>query len=216
MSSPPEGLLLDVQRGLESLYALAPQAPVTDFVIPDSEAGSYPGGGSRTLVQNRGGSISLGLVLDGSVCEDLTRRDPRAHLDMENIGPFCALIEEVSHFLFLLFRAALDRPVSQLELELQGEVDKYLTAVVFLSLQNEGAVSTRLLELMFRNYRLGEALSPERKERYRAASGLAERYCGWLERSFLRRGRLTDLRREARRFYRMGQREKLEAIAEIH
>jgi len=56
-------------------------------------------------------------------------------------------------------------------------------------------------------------MSAERAERYRTASGLAERYCAHLETQFLRRARLTDLAREARRFYRFGQREKLEAIA---
>jgi hypothetical protein len=121
----------------------------------------------------------------------------------------------VSHFLLLLFRARWDRPVSQLELELQAEVDKYLTAVFFLSLQNEGAVSTRLRTLLFRHYRLAAGVSPERAARYRTASALAERYCGWLESSFLKPARLDNLTREARRFYRMGQREKLEVIAEI-
>jgi hypothetical protein len=216
VSAPPEGLLIDVQRGLESLYALDPQAPVTDFVIPVTEAAAYPGGGSRTLVKEAGDDLSVGLVFDDSVCENLARKDPRAQLDAGNLGSFCALTEEVSHFLYLLYRARLNRPVSQLELELQGEVDKYLTAVFFLSLQNDGAVSTRLRELMFRRYRLDDALTAERRERYIAANGLAERYCTWLEGTFLRRSRIADLTREARRFYRLGQREKLEAIAFIH
>ena len=43
-------LLIDVQRRLESLYALEPQAPVTDFVLGEEEAAGLPGGGSRTLV----------------------------------------------------------------------------------------------------------------------------------------------------------------------
>src|SRR5439155_692812 len=78
------------------------------------------------------------------------------------------------------------RSVTQLELELQGEVDKYLNAVFLLSLQNEGAVSARLRELIFRRYRLAEHLSLEQAERYRTASHLAYRYCGWLEERFLR------------------------------
>jgi hypothetical protein len=215
VNAAPADLLLQVQRGLESLYALEPGAPVTDFVIPTAEAAVYPGGGSRTLVSESADGISVGVVLDSVVCEDLAQRDPRARLDLANMGSFCVLTEEVSHFLFLLFRARWDRPVSQLELEIQAEVDKYLTTVFFLSLQNEGAVSVGLRTLLFRRYRLAEDLSPERAQRYRAASGLAERYCGWLEATFLRPARLAELTREARRFYRLGQREKLEAIAEI-
>jgi hypothetical protein len=215
MSPGPATLLLRVQRGLESLYALEPESPVTDFVIPATEAEAYPGDGSRTLVRENAEGLSLGVVLDGGVCDDLARSDPGGQLDRANLSSFCVLTEEVSHFLLLLFRARWERPVSQLELELQAEVDKYLTAVFLLSLQNEGAVSTRLRALLFRHYRLAEGVSSERAERYRMASSLAERYCGWLESRFLRQARLDDLTREARRFYRMGQREKLEAIAEI-
>jgi hypothetical protein len=211
----PAGLLLDVQRRLESLYALDPEAPVTDFVIPEEEAAAYPGGGSRTLVKDDGGAVSVGVILDGGVCSDLARSDPRVKLSVANLGSFCILTEEVSHFLYLLFCARRDRRVSQLELELQAEVDKYLAAVLFLSLQNEGAVSSSLRHYLFRRWRLAGGVSAERAERYRTASALAERYCAHLEARFLKRGRLTELARETRRFYRLAQREKLETIAEI-
>jgi hypothetical protein len=208
-------LLIHVQRRLESLYALESQAPVTDFLLHEDEAAGLPGGGSRTLVTQEGDDVSLAVVLDGSVGECLVRSDPRVLLDTANLGPFCTLTEEVSHFVYLVFCAHSARSVTQLELELQGEVDKYLSSAFLLSLQNEGAVSARLRELIFRRYRLAENLSVEQAERYRIASGLAYRYCGWLEERFLRPSRLADLAREARRFYRLGQREKLEKIAEL-
>jgi hypothetical protein len=212
----PEGLLLDVQRRLETLYGLEPQAPVTDFLISQEDAVHLPGGGSRTLVREDGDEVSLGVVLEEAVGRDLTEADPRVRLDTRNLGPFATLTEEVSHFVYLAFCARSARQVTELELELQGEVDKYLTAASFLSLQNEGAVSARLRELLFRRYRLAERLTPERAERYRTASDLAYRYCGYLEKRFLRPSRLADLAREARRFYRLGQREKLERIAPLH
>ena len=213
--SPVEGLLLQVQRRLESLYALEPQAPVTAFLIPHEEAARYPGDGSRTLLTQDGDEVSLGVILAGTVHEDLQRADPRVQLDFTNLGPFCTLTEEVSHFVYLSFCAGAARSVTQLELELQGEVDKYLNTVFLLSLQNEGAVSSRLRELLFRRYRIAEGMSAEQVERYRAASDLAYRYCGWLESSFLRPSRMGGLARESRRFYRLGQREKLERIAEL-
>ena len=163
-----------------------------------------------------GDLVSLAVVLEANVGERLERADPRERLDGENLGPFSTLTEEVSHFLYLMYRARASRSATQLELELQAEVDKYLTAAFFLSLQNEGALSTRLRHLLFRSYRLAEGLTPESAERYRMASSLADRYCGWLESRFLRHSRIDDLAREARRFYRLGQREKLETIAAIH
>jgi hypothetical protein len=211
----PHSLLLDVQRRLESLYALEHQAPVTEFLIPQEEAARYPGGGSRTLLKEDDDGVSVGLVFEESVGRRLLEADPRVQLDGDNLGPFATLTEEVSHFVYLLFCARSSRTVTQLELELQAEVDKYLTAVAFLSLQNDGAVSARLREMLFRRYRVAESVSAERAERYRAASALAYRYCGWLESRFLRASRLADLAREARRFYRLGQREKLEKIADL-
>lgn len=211
----PDGLLHDVQRRLESLYALEHEAEVADFMIAEEEAGALPGDGSRTLVTQDGDEISLGVVLDGGVRERLSRSDPRVHLGHENLGPFCTLTEEVSHFLYLLYCARACRSATQLELELQAEVDKYLIAAFFLSLQNEGAVSARLREHLFRRYHLADGVSAERAERYRAANDLAYRYCGFLEDRFLRSSRVAELAREARRFYRLGQREKLERIAAL-
>lgn len=208
-------LAVEVQRRLESLYALTPHAPVTDFLIPTEAARDLPGGGSRTVVHQDGEDIAVGVVLEDGVREELARRDPRRRLDGSNLGPFCTLIEEVSHFVYVLFCAAAERTVTQLELELQGEVDKYLTSVFLLSLQNDGAVSPLLRDRLFRRYRLAEGMTEERRERYRTASHLAYRYCGYLESRYLRPSRLADLARESRRFYRLGQREKLEKIAEI-
>jgi hypothetical protein len=218
LSAPPgpAPLVVDVQRRLEAFYALPAEPPVTDFLIGPEEAAHLPGGGSRTLVRQEGDEVSLAVVLESSVGEHLERADPREKLDGENLGAFSTLTEEVSHFLYLMHRARASRPATQLELELQAEVDKYLTAAFFLSLQNEGALSTRLRHLLFRSYRLADGLTAERAERYRVATSLADRYCGWLESRFLRGARLSELARETRRFYRLGQREKLETIAVIH
>jgi hypothetical protein len=212
VSAAVDGLLLEVQRRLQTLYEVGPQAPVTDFVIQADQAGRFPGGGSRTLVQQDGDDVAVAVFLDDDVRAGLAD-DPRRRLHERNLGPFCTLIEEVSHFVYVLFCAAAARTVTQLELELQAEVDKYLSVAFLLSRQNDGAVSGRLRELLFRRYRLAEGLSPEQEERYRAASHLAYRYCGYLESRFLRRrSGLPDLAREARRFYRLDQRQKLERI----
>jgi hypothetical protein len=213
--SPQRDLLIDLQRSLEAFYALDPQAPVTDFVIPANEAAAYPGGGSRTLVREEAGEIRLGVVFDETTARRLRESDPRVRLDSGNLDPFATATEEVSHFVYLTFCAGSERSITQLELELQAEVDKYLTTRSYLSLQNDGTVARGLRQMLFRRYRLPEGLTPERAERYHAASRLADRYCGWLEACFLRPGRFADLAREARRFYRLGQGEKLVRIDRI-
>ncbi len=205
-----------VQRRLESLYALEPETPVTDYLVPVDAARHLPGGGSRTLVAQDGDGLSVGVVLDDSVGAGLERADPRERIDGSNLGPFTTLTEEVSHFLYVLFRARSDRPVTQLELELQGEVDKYLISLFFFGLREERAVSGRLRQALFARYELAVGLSAESCERYHEASRLANRYCGWLESRYLRDRSREDLARETRRFWRLGQREKLETIASIH
>ena len=210
----PAGLLVDVQRSLEALYALPAEAPVTDFVIPEEQAERLPGGGSRTLVAQEGEWVSVGVVFEKGLGSSLAD-DPRVRLGSHNLGAFSTVTEEVSHFLYVLYCARADRSTTELELELQGEIDKYLTAAFFLSLQNEGALSLTLRTRMFQEYRLADGLSAEQEERYRAASALAFRYCGYLEQRYLRAARLSDLAREARRFYRLGRGQKLERIAAI-
>jgi hypothetical protein len=204
-----------VQRQLESHYALEPEAPVTDYLVAPDAVRHLPGGGSRTLVAQQGDELSVGVVLDASVGAGLERADPRERLDGSNLGPFSTLTEEVSHFLYVLFRARSDRPVTQLELELQGEVDKYLVALFFRGLYEEGALSERLRQLLFARYELVPGLSAESCERYHEASRLANRYCRWLEARYLKRRSREALARETRRFWRLGQREKLETIAAL-
>ena len=205
-----------VQRRLETLYSLEPEVPVTDYLVPAAAASQLPGGGSRTLVTQLGDEVGVGVVLDESVGAGFERTDPRERLDGSNLGSFTTLTEEVSHFLYLLSRARGDRPVTQLELELQGEIDKYLIVLFFRGLADEGALSERLRQLLFERYELAAGLSRESCERYHEASRLANRYCGWLESRYLRRRRSEALAHEMRRFFWLGQREKLETIAAIH
>jgi hypothetical protein len=208
-------LAVEMQRRFEQLYGLEPHSPVSEYLIPHERAARLPGGGSRTLVTEEEGELALGVVLEGSVGSRLAAQDPRVRLSSGNLDPFCTLAEEVSHFVYLLYCARNDRNTTQLELELVGEVDKYLAATHLLSLQDEGALSSSLRELLFRHYRLSDGLSEEQAHRYHKANHLAERYCAFLERRFLRPLHRAGLEREARRFYRLDQRGKVERISSL-
>ena len=106
------------------------------------------------------------------------RRSPRAARRRATSGPSATLTEEVSHFLYVLFCARAERSVTQLELELQGEVDKYLSAVCSCALQDEGAVSPRLRELLFRRYRLARRpVGREGRALPRRPAASPSRYC---------------------------------------
>ena len=165
---------------------------MTEYLIPAREVAHLPGGGSRTLVAQEGDEVSVGVVLDEATRRTSSTSDPRERLDSSNLGAFSTLTEEVSHFLYLLFRARSERPVTRLELELQAEVDKYLIALFFLEPAERGRRLRRGCgSLLFDRYRLAEGLSAESAERYHEASRLARRYCGWLEARYLRSRRLA-------------------------
>ena len=215
MSATLSRVALMAQAQLEGLYALEHQGPITDYVLAPDEARHLPGTGSRTLLHEHEEGVSLAVVFATEVAATLDRSDPREGLDTDNLGAFCTVIEEVSHFLFLAFCARVERSVTRLELELQGEVDKYLTTRLTFPSQGRSSLARRLRGVLFREYRLQPDLTAEQSGRYESASSLADRYCGHLEESYIGEGRLDELERDQRRFYRLGQKQKLERIASL-
>ena len=102
--------------------------------------------------------------------------------------------------------------MTQLELELQGEVDKYLVVLFFRGPEDEGAVSEGLRQLLFDRYQLAAASRPR-------APSATTRPRGSRTAVPVARVALPGpppagaLAREAQKFWRLGQREKLETIA---
>ena len=107
---------------------------------------------------------------------------PWRRLTSRNLDPFCTAVEGVSHFLFLLARYAEDRSVSQLELELQAEVDKFLLCSLMLERQKEWLARRLLSTTLFDRYRLLPGLDDEAAARYHLANRLALQFCRTLRR----------------------------------
>lgn len=165
------------------------------------------------LVTHRG-RTRLGLYIDDAVLARLARRDPLQALTGENIADFWTALEGVSHFCYLMWNARHDRGVSQFELELQGEVDKYVASWWLLRRQHPEHVPRELRHVLFDRTRVDPALDGPRRELYATASRHAARFCARLEaalcsgRPALRRAAITALRR----FYRLGSLRKLRQI----
>jgi hypothetical protein len=173
-----------VQERLERLYALERGPNVIDFVRM-AEAG----GREQLLIREHEDSLELSLEL------------PRqAH----SADDWLQTLEGVSHFVYIVERARTGLPSTQLELELQAEVDKF----VLLALEIQAFGSTEADSLHRLLYERVSYLHPEGSEageRYRLANQLAAR--------FVRRVVSTDQRelrlQLLRRFYRSGQTEKI-------
>jgi len=182
-----------IQLGLENLYRLDRAANVDDFV-------HHAGDGEREglLVRETDGGLELRLHL------------PRLDDAGERLDPICQIIEGVSHFVYLADRASREQTTTQLELELQAEVDKYVVLAASVDGFDE-RTSRRLRERLYERVAYVHAPDTVEGERYRVANDRARRFTGRLEREFIARARYAELRAELRRFFHMSQGDKLRA-----
>src|SRR5205823_13957481 len=114
----------------------------------------------------------------------------------------------VSHFIYAALCARAERPVTQLELELQAEVDKYVTCL----LQTDFASSSALRRRLFVDCAYEPDLDRDEHERYRAANDNAARYAAWLEAEYVVPRKIPEMLGELRRFYREALAAKLAII----
>jgi hypothetical protein len=198
--------LARLQRGLETLYRVDTDVDVHDFVIDEAARDVIaPARKPREqlLVMEDTGEMSLALFIDPAAIRSL-----EAGIGRHNLGDFLLAIEGVSHFIYAILCARSERRVSQLELELQAEVDKYVTCLL-----HDVDTSEALRGRLFADCIYEPDLDHEERERYRVANDNAHRYAAFLEEAFVARGRIPDMLGELRRFYRQGLPGKLATIA---
>lgn len=221
-------MLRAIQGRLGALYDLELAVDVDDFVCDEETARAL--GGDDAM---RRGEVLFVVPEEEGGARVALFVEPRAREvsgdawvgDASSFRRACLAAEGVSHFVYLAFRADHEQAVSELELELQAEIDKWALGVLapvesashplagrgagLLALRDR---SRRLRERLFARARFLDPPGTERGDRYRAAVRLAARYARALEASAIDRGDLVALTRELRRFYRLGAREKIERI----
>ena len=212
--SGPAGTLGRVQRGLEALYRVDTGVEVGDFVVGAElrdALGPVRRPREQLLICEAEGEMELALFIDPRALANLISHDPARRLGDHNLGDFLLAVEGVSHFIYAVWCARAGRSVSQLELELQAEVDKYVTCL--LTTEPAQPVSQALRRRLFGDAVYEPDLDHDEHARYRAANDNAERYAHWLERAFVVPRRIPEMLAELRRFYRLGLPAKLGAIA---
>lgn len=204
-------LLRKLETLLHGLYGLDLKYAVDDFLITDAAvAGSLDAGGrkidEKLLIAEADGEADVALYIEQELLERLARHDPLTRLDADNLADFWAVLEGVSHFTYYAWNAARDKPVSLFELELQGEVDKFVTTMKLLRAQH-GREPDGLHAWLFDAPTLDPELDGDERERYRRANRYAAKYCRRLD-----GGDEAARQRELRHFYRLSQRSKLAHI----
>jgi hypothetical protein len=205
----------DAQRRLQGLYALDLRFDAADFLVTAAQRvalgnalGGAPSDDREALwVLEESDDLSVALCL----ADELLRGADAT--DDASLDHYCALLEGVSHLLYLLDRARTRRPTTLLEMELQAEVDKFVTTYFARLDARVGLSTTRLLQRLFVDCELTVRACPLETQRYRAANRMAHRYCAYLQSRYLERGQVEPLLSEVRRFWRMGLAEKLRHIS---
>ncbi|MEQ9317798.1 MAG: hypothetical protein RIF41_01520, partial [Polyangiaceae bacterium] len=121
----------------------------------------------------------------------------------------CQVLEGVSHFVLVTHRATTEGATSQLELELQAEVDKFVVLALLGEEPPTPRWRTAVKERLYERVRFEHPAGTEPGDRYRAANRLAIRLVNRLENRYLARARVHDARDALRAFYRLGPEEKL-------
>jgi hypothetical protein len=215
-------MLDSILRQLDRVYELDLQVDIRDFLVSGETCrrlGAEPNRGSILVKQDgaAGDELQIGVYLREEDLHRLSEVDlaaaPMAPASFELL---LLAIEEVSHFAYLAFSASRGKRVTELELELQAEVDKFVTFSLLHASRNQGRVPRNLLERMFSDFTLGPELDSDQRERYEAASSLASRYCSHvLSPTLEREARFGPLLLELRSFYRLSQRGKIDRIHRV-
>jgi hypothetical protein len=186
-----------LQRKLEGIYRLRANSPVERFLISEEQLKSLRPEGSDTgpqVLLREDGEEALSMAVH--VDEETLRHIERKRLADVGLKELLSAAEEVSHFVYLSWSAENEKRVSLLDVEIQGEIDKFLLAS--LARPHDRGLLTRL----FSRFRYREPMSAELRRRYEEANRLARRFCRSLG---VLKGSLSRLRR----FYRLSPQARL-------
>lgn len=204
-----------LQSTIQSLHDVQVDLDVSAYMVDDVARRDLPGAREelpeQLFVREVDEALEIALYIAPTIVSALEADDPHTRLHAGNLENFCIALEGVSHFVFLAWRASVGWPVSALEMEIQAEVDKFISAWMLLTGQGVDPAhsASALQRQLFRAYELRDELSPEEVDRYHTASRVAEGFCRGLVRRNGDSLSSQRIMREARTFYRKPLAQKL-------
>lgn len=208
-------LIRSLQNLLADFYELEIDADVTDYLVTDPrvlnllQTDCEPSPDETLFIGVGEDQLEVALYLNKELLGRLSAADPIGDFGRSNLDDFCKVLEGVSHFVYLAWNAAKDKCVTRLELELQSEVDKYVSARLLTESQSYPLIShPGLCDVLFGAVRYRDGLAADEAARYRHANSMGGRYCSSLEQRFPAPGTLSAMAQELRVFYRMSQPDK--------
>lgn len=212
-------ILQHIAARLQEFYRLDTLPPLAPFLVDTATAAALVGDHhfaahapeELLLVGQRNADLEVALYIAPHVLDRLHRDDPLTALHRENLAAFCTAIEGMSHLCCLLWKFQHGMPVTQLELEIQAEIDKYLFCAW---LQAEQATPRLPLHhRLFVHYSVADDLPVATAKRYHRASAIAHRFCRFLHARYIAPSRFGAMHRMLKEFYRLSHWQKMCCIA---
>ncbi len=210
-------MLSQLQEHLINIYRVDPGYDVNDFLITDPIIAEILGNGSlireteeSVLLREDDDGLALSVFLDSAMLSRLEDANPLQELQVDQLKDLWTVLEGISHFNYIAWRARKNRRVSLLELEIQGEVDKFVSTFLMALDQEDSELAVKLHGWLFDDVRFNPALSKAQHERYITANNYAARFCHGLRKRLSRDSR--EGLHELRHFYRLSQRDKISHI----
>ena len=214
-------LLSTIQKNLETIYEVSVPQNIHDFLITDKKLAEILTNESiddesleQLLVSSDNEYLDVSLYLDNDLIKRLGNNYPTHETDKSKLHDFWVALEGVSHFLYLVWNANYDRPVSQLELEIQAEVDKFVSATAVIGLEQDNGFMHEIWTLLFSQPEYKQQIEKAELLRYQKANAYASQYC--LNLMAMQNQTSKSLHSELRRFYRMKQQAKISRIGDLN
>jgi len=208
-------MLAKLQSYIANIYDADCGHRLHDFLITDRELANklgrkvLPGSVEESLfVAEYEDGIALSVFLDEVLLSRLENADPLNSLRVDQLADLAVVLEGISHFNYLGWCAGRDKSVTLLELELQAEIDKFLTTALLAQEQGDFSLLRNLHKLFFDNIAYQPTLNRKERERYEVANSYAARFC----RQLLDRVSRDDGNTQLREFYRLTQSDKMSYI----
>lgn len=210
-------MLAELHQQLSSLYRVDASHDIRDYLVTDPVLAAVLSNGAMAtnaeetlLVSEDEEGVAMSLFLDADMLERLESDSPLHRLHVDHLDDFWKVLEGISHFNCMAWKAMRERSVSLLELELQGEIDKFLSAMLLASDQDNDILQKDLHGWLFEAARLKDDLDHEERQRYAAANRYAARFCHRLHREWQQLGAWPV--EELRRFFRLQLPDKISHI----
>jgi hypothetical protein len=214
LSAPELPLVEEVQDQLEAIYDIQCPRAAQFLLHPDTAPLlRAPQVEEELWIHEADGALDIGLYLGPQLRAWVGHRSLREAGWLEpSLDAYCRVAEGVSHFLYFVRTASLGRRLSLLEMEAQGEVDKFASLLLHRWPSMTGPAARALHTQLFDAVSYHTHLEPAERWRYREANRLGRAFSSRLLVHCAAR-RLDRLLEALRYAYRLGAEAKLQHLA---